>query len=212
MFTKVQIPIHLETNVCLKKTFPVIIIHEGAGNGVYPDTVLHSTLYTLSHLLSLSLFPYIHIHWSIFLCPHRVCACFSILTGSERYYAGLMSHYGPTPITILNLLRCDPNESETNLSFHFQESLKHVKKLMDIDYHFINFDWHGYMKVGEDPFLRFRDICRCIWRDRCMDFVDVHGGIDVWTNRQSEREIDMEILLHVAPLEIDLCHTEIETE
>jgi hypothetical protein len=35
------------------------------------------------------------------------------------------------PITALNLLRCDPEEKEIELSFHFQECLKHVK----VDYH-----------------------------------------------------------------------------
>ena len=66
--------------------------------------------------------------------------------GSEKYYNRLLDRYGQIQITLVNMLRCDPNQKEVHLSEAFQESLKYVKGLVNIDLCLIKFDWHHILR------------------------------------------------------------------
>ncbi|KAL9658605.1 hypothetical protein ABK040_006142 [Willaertia magna] len=67
----------------------------------------------------------------------------------DIYYKRLIDRYNQSPITIINLLRAkEVHPEEANLTFHFKESLKVVKKLIAIDQlEMLEFDWHTIHKV-----------------------------------------------------------------
>ncbi|KAG2375030.1 hypothetical protein C9374_010034 [Naegleria lovaniensis] len=66
----------------------------------------------------------------------------------DIYYKRIVERYHNLPITIINLLRVkEVHPEEGNLTYHFRESLKVVKKLMAIDQlEMIEFDWHTIHK------------------------------------------------------------------
>ena len=66
----------------------------------------------------------------------------------DVYYKRIVDRYNSQPITIINLLRTkDIHPEEGNLTTHFRESLKVVKKLMAIDQlEMLEFDWHTLHK------------------------------------------------------------------
>ncbi|EFC49945.1 SAC9 protein-like protein [Naegleria gruberi] len=67
----------------------------------------------------------------------------------DVYYKRIVDRYNNQPITIINLLRSkEIHPEEGNLTHHFRESLKVVKKLMAIDQlEMLEFDWHTLHKT-----------------------------------------------------------------
>lgn len=99
------------------------------------------------------------IHWSSQLKSQVVRESEVIIRdkpyeNSEIYYSSLIDRYGHDhvhPIVIFNMLRCGPKQEEMILSEHFQESLKYVKKSLNLDLKLFNFDWHHNIKqLGPD--------------------------------------------------------------
>ncbi|KAJ5076309.1 phosphoinositide phosphatase sac9-related [Anaeramoeba ignava] len=68
------------------------------------------------------------------------------LRGSEKYYQRLTNRFGNHNITCFNMLKCVPNNKETELTECYQHSHRYVKTKMDIDLKIINFDWHSNIK------------------------------------------------------------------
>ena len=70
---------------------------------------------------------------------------------ADSYYNNLMQRYGQLPIVIFNMLRCGPQQEETILAEHYQESLRHVRTCLNLDIKMLNFDWHHNLKqLGSD--------------------------------------------------------------
>jgi len=92
--------------------------------------------------------------------------------GVDQFYHDAYMRYNGTPMSFVNLLRCDAESGETNLSEIFQQSLREAKSLLSSKYsiqmelNMCNFDWHRIKKE-----MGLETTVKCLW-DRLSPLIE----------------------------------------
>ncbi|KAL0477457.1 SAC9 [Acrasis kona] len=92
------------------------------------------------------------IHWKSELVSQIADAAIIIsdrpYEAIDVYYKRLADRYQNQPITVLNLLRVKSvHADEGNLTHHYRESLRAVKKMFNVKVDMVEFDWHHFLKL-----------------------------------------------------------------